>query len=160
LVVAVYAQAAREFAIVPPIAIHSPVPEILAGMWSLTREAFIVGRPGRARREMVAAGVSQTNRCPYCVEVHSAMLHATRDHDLARKLSSDAGAEEAAQAEPLIRWALSTRDPQAPALAHPPFPPQRPRKFSAPQRPSTSSIAWSASSSKSPRCPHRCGHRY
>ena len=123
LVAAVYAQAAREFAVVPPITIHSPVPEILAGMWSLTREAFIVGRPGRARREMVAAGVSQTNKCPYCVEVHSAMLHATRDHDLARKLSSDAGAEEAAQAEPLIRWAISTRDPQAPALAHPPFSP-------------------------------------
>ncbi len=121
LVAAVYEQVAREFATVPPITIHSAVPEILAGMWCVTREAFIVGRAGRARREMVAAGVSRTNMCPYCVEVHSAMLHATRDHDLARKLSSDAGAEEAAQAEPLIRWALSTREPQAPALANPPF---------------------------------------
>ena len=96
LVASVYEQVAREFAVVPPITIHSAVPEILAGLWCLTREAFIVGM-GRARREMVAAGVSRTNRCPYCVEVHSAMLHATRDHDLARKLSSDAGAEEAAE---------------------------------------------------------------
>jgi AhpD family alkylhydroperoxidase len=122
-VASVYAQVARDFAIVPPITIHSAVPEILAGVWCMTREAFIVGRAGRARREMVAAAVSRTNECPYCVEVHSAMLHATRDHDLARRLSSDAGAEEAAQAEPLIRWALSTRDPHAPMLADPPFSP-------------------------------------
>ena len=80
LVASVYGQVAREFAIVPPITIHSVVPEILAGMWCLTREAFIVGRAGRARREMVAAAVSRTNECPYCVEVHSAMLHATSDH--------------------------------------------------------------------------------
>lgn len=121
LVASVYEQVAREFAIVPPITIHSAVPEILAGLWCLTREAFIVGRAARARREMVAAGISRTNSCPYCVEVHSAMLHATRDHDLARKLSSDAEAAEAARTEPLIRWALSTREPHAPTLANPPF---------------------------------------
>jgi AhpD family alkylhydroperoxidase len=74
-----------------------------------------------ARREMVAAAVSRTNACPYCVEIHSAMLRVTRDHDLARKLQTDAGAAEAVRREPLIRWAFSTREPRAEVLAHPPF---------------------------------------
>ncbi len=129
LVAAVYRQAAREFVVVPPLTIHSAVPEILAGLWCVTREAFIVGRAGRARREMVAAAVSRTNACPYCVEVHGAMLHAARDHDLARQLQSEAGAAEAARAEPLIRWALSTRDPGAEALARPPFGAQEAPQF-------------------------------
>lgn len=123
LVASVYEQMAREFAVVPPMAIHSAVPDILAGLWCLSREAFIVGRAERARREMVATAVSQTNACPYCVEVHSAMLHATRNHELARKLQSEEGMTEVARAEPLIRWALATREPQAEILAHPPFPP-------------------------------------
>ncbi len=96
LTAAVYKQIAREFALVPPMTIHAAVPEILAGLWCLSREAFVVGRAGRAGREMVAAGISQTNRCPYCVEVHSAMLHATQDHDLARKLASADGTAKAA----------------------------------------------------------------
>lgn len=121
LVATIYEQMADEFAIVPPLTIHSVVPDILAGVWCLSREAFVVGPAGRARREMVAAAVSRSNACPYCVEVHSAMLHATQDHELARKLQSDVGAMEAARAEPLIGWALSTCAPQADVLAHPPF---------------------------------------
>jgi AhpD family alkylhydroperoxidase len=76
LVAEVYAQARNEFALVPPLTIHSVVPEILAGVWCLTREAFVVGRAGRGARETVAAAVSKSNECPYCLDVHSAMLHA------------------------------------------------------------------------------------
>ncbi len=82
LVATIYEQMADEFAIVPPLTIHSVVPDILAGVWCLSREAFVVGPGGRVRREMVAAAVSRSNACPYCVEVHSAMLHATQDHEV------------------------------------------------------------------------------
>ncbi|MFZ2155471.1 MAG: hypothetical protein WAV72_05040 [Bradyrhizobium sp.] len=53
LVASVYRQAEKEFALVPPITLHSPAPEILAGVWTLTREAFVVGRAGRLDRELV-----------------------------------------------------------------------------------------------------------
>jgi alkylhydroperoxidase family enzyme len=65
-------QAAREFQMVPPITIHSADPQLMAGLWCLTREASVVGAKGRAAREAVAAAVSRLNACPYCVTVHSA----------------------------------------------------------------------------------------
>ncbi len=119
LVADVYAQAEREFDLVPPVTIHSPVDEILAGFWGLTREAYIVGRVGRANREIVAAAVSQINDCPFCVEIHTAMLHATSQHELASTLLDPAAAKSSAN--PLAQWALATRTPGAPILASPPF---------------------------------------
>ncbi|HUZ90513.1 MAG TPA: carboxymuconolactone decarboxylase family protein [Methylocella sp.] len=121
LVAAVYDQIAREFALVPPLTLHAPVPEILAGIWCLSREAFVVGRAGRARREMVAAAVSRTNQCPYCVEVHTAMLHAAGEHGLAASLLTGEGAVSAAHGNPLVEWGLATRNPQSALLVHPPF---------------------------------------
>jgi hypothetical protein len=61
LVAAVYTQIEEEFALVPPLTIHSPIPEILASVWCVEREGYIVGRAGRADRESVAAAVSKTN---------------------------------------------------------------------------------------------------
>lgn len=123
LVAAVYAQMEEEFALVPPLTIHSPVPEILAGVWCVAREAYIVGRSGRADREAVAAAISRTNSCPFCIEVHSAMLHATSKPALARQLLGD---DEAGSAEnsPLVEWGLATRNPTAAILARAPFPPE------------------------------------
>ena len=123
LVAAVYTQVEEEFALVPPVTIHSPVPEILAGVWCVTREAYIVGHSGRADREAVAAAVSRTNACPFCIEVHSAMLHATAKHTLARQLLDD-NAAGSGENSPLVEWALATRNPNAAILAHAPFPPE------------------------------------
>ncbi|MGE0283484.1 MAG: hypothetical protein AB7P20_23115 [Rhizobiaceae bacterium] len=113
----VYAQARNEFALVPPLTIHSVVPEILAGVWCLTREAFVVGRAGRGARETVAAAVSKSNECPFCLDVHSAMLHAARDHRLAAQLQHGEGTTDSA----LVAWALATRTRNADELRHPPF---------------------------------------
>jgi hypothetical protein len=49
LVAAVYDQIAEEFALVSPMMLHSPAPEILAGVWCLSREAFVVNKAGLAR---------------------------------------------------------------------------------------------------------------
>lgn len=73
----VLAQAAVEFQVAPPITLHSADPELMADLWCLTREAFIVDGNGRAKREAVAFAVSQLNDCPYCVAVHAGMFEST-----------------------------------------------------------------------------------
>ena len=120
LVAAVYEQIAGEFALVPPMTLHSPVPEILAGVWCVSREAFVVGRAGRARRETVAAAISRINECPYCVEVHTGMLHAAAEHRLAAGLLTGEGARAAAEGNPLVAWGLATHTPGAAILGHSP----------------------------------------
>ncbi len=123
LVATVYDQIAEEFALVPPMTLHSPVPEILAGVWCVAREAFVVNHAGRARRETVAAAISRTNDCPYCVEVHTGMLHAAAEHRLAAGLLTVEGARAAAEDNPLVAWGLATRSPGVAILANPPFAP-------------------------------------
>lgn len=118
LVAAIYRQAEREFALVPPITLHSPAPDILAGVWMFTREAFIVGRDGRMDREIVAAAVSQLNACPFCVEVHTAMLHGGGERALAAQFTDERGN---GSPHALAEWALATTTPGALILAAPPF---------------------------------------
>jgi AhpD family alkylhydroperoxidase len=79
----VYQQIQAEFLPVPPLTLHSPVPKVMAGVWSILRETFWAGSVARALKEAVAAAVSKTNECPYCIDVHTSMLHATGDHDMA-----------------------------------------------------------------------------
>ena len=122
LVASVYLEAEREFALVPPLTLHAPAPEILAGVWSLTRETFIVDRAGRLDREVVAAAVSQANSCPFCVEVHGAMLHAGSRHRLAGALKGETSRRGGSDL--LTAWALATRAPGTAILANPPFSPQ------------------------------------
>lgn len=77
LVDRVYRQVERDFGLLaPPVALHSPAPECLAACWLMLREALVAdGQADRAAKEAVAAAVSQSNACPYCVEVHGASLH-------------------------------------------------------------------------------------
>ncbi|MEU1729937.1 carboxymuconolactone decarboxylase family protein [Streptosporangium sp. NPDC020145] len=76
LVAEVYTRSEREFGMLaPPVALHSPAPEILAACWMMLRETLLTGGgPGRAVREAVATGVSLGNACPYCAGVHGAAL--------------------------------------------------------------------------------------
>ncbi|MFK0252771.1 carboxymuconolactone decarboxylase [Streptomyces sp. NPDC090445] len=75
-VAAVYAQAERDFGVLaPPIALHAAAPDILAAAWALLRETLLVpAGVDRAAKEAVANAVSEANACPYCVEVHGAMV--------------------------------------------------------------------------------------
>jgi AhpD family alkylhydroperoxidase len=79
----VYQQMQTDFLPVPPLTLHSPVPQLMAGAWSIIRETLYTGQVDRALKEAVAATVSKTNACPYCVDVHTSMLHATAEHDAA-----------------------------------------------------------------------------
>lgn len=76
LVATVYAQAEKDFGMVaPPLALHSPAPPLLAASWAMIRETLVVaGQAGRAEKELVAAGVSVANTCPFCIAVHTAAV--------------------------------------------------------------------------------------
>ena len=113
-----FVQMARDFQMVPPLTLHMSSPELMTGVWAFVRETLIAGPLSRARREAIATAVSATNQCPFCVDVHASMLHATGDHTLAVALR-----ERGTGDSPDVTWAKATRSPGDPSLADPPFGP-------------------------------------
>lgn len=120
LVSLVYQQIASEYQLVPPLTLHSPVPDLMAALWGITRESFLAGTAGRVEREAVAATVSRINACPFCVEAHAMSLHGTGRHDLAETLVSG-GEVVDPDLQSLLAWAAATRRPGSPLLLEPPF---------------------------------------
>jgi AhpD family alkylhydroperoxidase len=121
---AVRQQIQRDFGVlVPPFALHLPAPEVLGAYWAIFREPTYGHRVDRATKEAVAAAVSATNTCPYCVDVHTTMLHALGDRTPAAAI---AAGQPDRIADPHLRavvaWAGATRQPEAPILRQPPFP--------------------------------------
>ncbi|MES5818876.1 carboxymuconolactone decarboxylase family protein [Streptomyces sp. RG80] len=108
----VYAQLARDFGIDEPVTfvVLSSAPELLAPAWALMRESLIAGPGGRTGKELAALGVSLANRCPFCVDAHTVLLHATGDHTLAERLArgEHPGNEEHAR---VLEWGKRTRIP-------------------------------------------------
>ncbi|MEV5573194.1 carboxymuconolactone decarboxylase family protein [Spirillospora sp. NPDC052269] len=99
LVAEVYEQLEADFGMLaPPVALHSPAPEALAASWMTLRESLLVGATRRVDREAVAAAVSASNSCPYCVEVHTSTLRTLSPE---RDSAATAGKER-----PAAAWAL------------------------------------------------------
>jgi len=118
-----YPQIKRDFgALVEPFSLHAPAPRLLAGIWMATREIALVGIVRRVIKEAIAATVSQLNRCPYCVDAHTMMLHAISAHGAAAAISQENDSEIQDPAiRPIIAWAKATRSPGDPLLHRPPF---------------------------------------
>jgi AhpD family alkylhydroperoxidase len=126
----VYRGMEREFGVVaPPILLHAPSPDVLAASWMMLREALLVpGLAGRSVKEAVAAAVSVSNTCPFCVTVHGSTLHG-----LVRGQAAAAIAEERLEsvADRRLRavafWAMGTADADAEAGGGggAPFPPEQ-----------------------------------
>ena len=109
------AQVRKEFgAEVEPFTLHLPVPELLAGVWMTCRETLLAGSGRRDAKEVVAASVSDLNRCPFCVDAHSIMLLESSGNDFSKDLADPFLRETAA-------WASATRTPGSPILQTPPF---------------------------------------
>jgi AhpD family alkylhydroperoxidase len=109
LVADVYAQVERDFGMLaPPVALHSPSPEVLAAVWLTLRETLLVGTTRRQDREAVAAAVSAANSCPYCVEVHGSTLRVLSP---GRDAEAIAGGRTDLVADPVLRrtaaWAVA-----------------------------------------------------
>ena len=111
----VLSQVRKEFgAEVEPFTLHNPVPELLASAWMACRETLLAGEGARDAKELVAAAVSDINRCPYCVDAHSIMLLESSGHDYQEALADP-------NLGKIASWASATRTPDSPILHSPPF---------------------------------------
>jgi AhpD family alkylhydroperoxidase len=104
----VYQQVQADFMPAPLVVLHAPVPEVMAGVWSILRETLLAGSADRAYKEVVAALISKANVCPYCVDAHTMMLHASSSHDVVNAiLSGHYDRITDPQHLRLIQWVLS-----------------------------------------------------
>ncbi|WP_329306074.1 carboxymuconolactone decarboxylase family protein [Streptomyces sp. NBC_01260] len=110
----VYAQMATDFGIerASAFVVLSASPPLLSGAWALLRESLLAGQVSRTDKEVVAAGVSLANRCPFCVDAHTVLLHATGDHRLAETIARGGQPEDPARRQ-LLSWGkdMSTAQP-------------------------------------------------
>lgn len=116
----VWAQIEREMGILaPPLLLHSPVPRLLAAAWAAFRETMMVeaGLP-RAVKEALAIGVSEANRCPYCIDAHEIGLRSAAGGAVGRALAAGGGNLDPALRE-RFEWAVSSG--AARAAGPPPF---------------------------------------
>ncbi|MFI5845717.1 carboxymuconolactone decarboxylase family protein [Catenuloplanes sp. NPDC051500] len=116
LVAQVYAQVADEMGlVVPPAALHSPSPDVLAAFWTLMRETLIAdGSTGRVLRETVAAAVSTATICPYCADMHTVGLYDLIGEEDAERVAQDRPDQ---LTDPRLReiavWARTAHEPGA-----------------------------------------------
>lgn len=113
-------QMVQEFQLAPPLTLHHSLPRVMAGLWAVTREAYIAGHAGRSLREVVASEVSKTNQCPYCVDVHTAMLHGLGNGAMAQAIAYDRGDMDGLSRN-VVNWATASLSPGDDTLLHPPF---------------------------------------
>lgn len=122
-----YGQIREDFQLVAPLTLHSQQPHLLAGVWALVRESQLVAdRVPRDRKEALAAAVSSTNACPYCIDAHLGMLAATMPQDdgsdpVGAILARNTAAIGDPQTQALVAWGLACRTPGAEPLRNPPF---------------------------------------
>lgn len=122
LVALVYDQLEQEFQLAPPLTVHSAAPRLLAAVWSATRETLVVG-DGRITKEAVAAAVSAANACPFCIDVHSVMLEAGSQRDVAVAIATQQLEDvKDPQTRALVRWSLATTRPLDSRTLMPPLP--------------------------------------
>jgi AhpD family alkylhydroperoxidase len=95
LTAAVYRQLESDFGMLaPPVALHAPVPQLLAACWLMLRESLVADAViARETLEAVAAAVSAGNACPYCVTVHGATEQALANAATASTQPNSAAAD-------------------------------------------------------------------
>ncbi|MFE2539172.1 carboxymuconolactone decarboxylase family protein [Actinacidiphila glaucinigra] len=126
----VYAQLTADFGVghAPTFVALSAAPDLLAATWAVLRESLLAGRVPRTDKELVALGVSAANRCPFCVDAHTVLLHATGDHRLAETVARGGTPDDPGRAA-LVAWGRATANPGGPAAAARPFGPRDAPEF-------------------------------
>ncbi|HEY8982199.1 MAG TPA: carboxymuconolactone decarboxylase family protein [Streptomyces sp.] len=117
-----YAQIARDLGTAAPAAlvVLSSAPGLMLPAWALLRESLIAGPGDRTGKEVAAYGVSLANRCAFCADAHTVLLHATGAHALAERLARGERPKSELHAR-VLDWAAGTRVPGA-DLGPLPFP--------------------------------------
>lgn len=118
----IYQQLTTDFMPAPLVALHSPIPDLFASVWSILRESLLAGSANRSHKETVAATVSKTNECPFCVEAHTVMLRATSEHEVANAiLQGDYDSIRDPEHHALVQWVLGHQTPFTPSNHPTPF---------------------------------------
>jgi len=116
-------QIKRDFGmVVDPFRLHALQPRLLAGVWAACRETELVGIVPRAIKELVASCVSETNKCPYCVDAHTMLLNSVGETELSKTISSG-NFHNILQGNQrkIAEWALASRTPDSEIILAPPF---------------------------------------
>lgn len=113
----------RDFGLVGPLTLSTPSLRIHAIRWATARESFVVeSNIKRVTKEIVAAGIAQINKCPYCEDVHGTSISSTGDNETSKAIAN--GTWESLKDErtkAIIEWSLNTRNPTAKIIKNPPF---------------------------------------
>ncbi|HEX6544571.1 MAG TPA: hypothetical protein VF040_22620 [Ktedonobacterales bacterium] len=122
LTLRVYQQMAADFMVLPLLTLHSSEPEVMAGAWSILRETLLAGQADRTLKEAAAATVSKLNACPFCVDAHTMLLHASSEHDVAGLIRrGDFGSIRDPQVHTLVHWVLANQTSRGDDRQEPPF---------------------------------------
>ncbi len=119
----IYQQMRRELGATPePFSLHSPSPDVFAGIWMLLRETLLAGKVDHGLKQAIAATVSEINVCLWCVDAHSAILYAAKRGDAVHAITTGEGLDGLDRTTRAhIEWAQATRTPDAAVLRQPPF---------------------------------------
>ncbi len=80
----VYDQIDEDFFINGSLTSRSPVPELLAAIWTAGRETMLVDDGlDRTTKEAICAVLSDANACPYCGDMLISLVDAGKEHDAA-----------------------------------------------------------------------------
>lgn len=83
----VYQMIRDDFFINGSLTSRSPVPELLAAIWTAGRETMLVdGHLDRTTKEAICAVLSEINACPYCGDMLISLVHAGDRSQTARAL--------------------------------------------------------------------------
>ena len=109
--------------VVEPISLHAILPDVLEQIWGILRETLLVDdQLNRSQKEAIAAAVSHSNRCTYCVDAHTIMLIGLKDKAIADAILKDnPQALENGLVKDLILWSLNSKEAVSHATKNPPF---------------------------------------
>jgi AhpD family alkylhydroperoxidase len=121
----------QELGLIPePLTLHASSLPLLFSFWGAFRAAVLVGTASRGEKEAVAAAVSDSNHCAWCVDAHTTMLYATKNPDVAQTILHNRTRLQLPQnMRALLDWGYATGTPDAYILAHPPFPAEQAGEF-------------------------------
>lgn len=117
----VYQQIQKDFMIATPFTVHSSHADLVMGTFAMERESMFYGIVPREQKESIAAGVSTTNECPYCIDAHTMMMAAVDAGDAADSIYTGKGKIQDEVIRQRFEWAKSTYKPDAPIIRNPPF---------------------------------------
>lgn len=107
--------------IAEPYSMHSLDSASLLAYWNLNKEVYLSGNFKREYKDIIAAGVSDTNQCPYCFEPHTELLKFTSKEITKGFRSRELQVISDPHLRELAEWSRNTVNPALEIVKNPPF---------------------------------------